>query len=117
MTFKGTGQKSRMRSKEGAIVQDADRLDALGAIGIARTFAYGGYKRREIYNPKIKPQIHRSFEQYKKCSNPTINHFYEKLLILKDRMNTRTARKIAVKRHRFMEEFLKRFFDEWKGKA
>lgn len=97
MSFKGAGVKTKMKSIEGQIVQDADRLDAIGAIGIARTFAYGGYKRREIYNPKVRPQKHRSFEQYKKSSGTTINHFYEKLLILKDLMNTKKAKKIAKK--------------------
>jgi uncharacterized protein len=116
VSFKGSGVVSKMRTKEGCIVQDADRLDAIGAIGIARAFAYGGHKGREIYNPKIKPEKHESFEQYKNNKGPTINHFYEKLLLLKDRMNTETAKKIADKRNKFMEQFLERFFKEWEGK-
>lgn len=113
MPFKGAGVATPMRTLEGMVVQDADRLDALGAIGIARTFAYGGHKGREIYNPEIKPKTHKSFEQYKSSKGSTINHFYEKLLLLKDRMNTRTAKKIAEKRHKFMEQFLGEFFGEW----
>ncbi len=116
MSFKGAGVKTPMRTKEGMVVQDADRLDAIGAIGIARTFAYGGHKNREIYNPNIKPELHDSFEKYKGGTNPTLNHFYEKLLLLKDLMNTKTAKKIAEERHKFMEQFLNRFYKEWEGK-
>ncbi len=116
VSFKGSCVKTKMSSKEGMVVQDADRLDAIGAIGVARTFAYGGHKNREIYNPNIKPEVHNSFEEYKKNSGPTINHFYEKLLLLKDMMNTKTAKKIAKERHKFMLEFLNRFYKEWKGK-
>lgn len=116
MSFKGAGVKSEMGTKEGMVVQDADRLDAIGATGIARTFAYGGHTGRELYNPNIKPERHESFEQYKKNKSPTINHFYEKLLLLKDLMNTKTARKIAEERHAFMEQYLDRFFKEWEGK-
>ncbi len=116
VSFKGSGVKSQMRTKEGMVVQDADRLDAIGAIGIARTFAYGGHKGREIYNPNIKPEMHASFEQYKKSQGPVINHFYEKLLLLRDLMNTKTAKNLAEQRHKFMEEFLERFFKEWEGK-
>lgn len=115
-SFKGAGVKLKMRTKEGMIVQDADRLDAIGAIGIARTFAYGGHKSREIYNPEIKPKIHKTFEQYKNNTGPTINHFYEKLLLLKDLMNTKTAKEIAKNRQKYMEEFLNRFYKEWEGK-
>ncbi len=116
LSFKGAGTKSQMKTKEGMIVQDADRLDAIGAIGIARTFAYGGHKNREMYNPNIKPKFHKTAEQYKNNNNPTINHFYEKLLLLKNLMNTKTAKKIAVKRHKYMEKYLDQFFKEWDGK-
>jgi uncharacterized protein len=101
---------------EGKVVQDADRLDAIGAIGIARTFAYGGFKKREIYNPNIPPVNYDSLEDYKKNTNPTLNHFYEKLLLLKDMMNTEEAKKIALKRHEFMEHYLEQFYNEWEGK-
>lgn len=115
-SFKGAGAIIKMKTIEGMVVQDADRLDAIGAIGIARTFAYGGSKGREIYNPEIKPEKHESFEQYKKSQSTSINHFYEKLLLLKNLMNTVTAKKIAEKRHKVMVEFLKEFFREWEGK-
>lgn len=116
-SFKGANVENKVNTIEGLVVQDADRLDAIGAIGIARTFAYGGSKGREMYNPEIKHEIHNSFEQYKNNQSNTINHFYEKLLLLKDRMNTETGKKIAQKRHAVMEEFLKNFFEEWEGKA
>jgi len=116
MSFKGAKVDSIMKTKEGMIVQDADRLDAIGAIGIGRTFAFGGAKGREMYNPEIKPQAHTSFEQYKASQSSTVNHFYEKLLLLKDLMNTKTGKAMAEERHRFMEEFLDRFFKEWEGK-
>lgn len=114
-SFKGAGVKSEIKTLEGKIVQDADRLDAIGAIGIGRTFAYGGHTNREMYNPDIKPQQHNTAEQYKNNNSPTLNHFYEKLLLLKDLMNTKTAKQIAVQRHKFMEEFLDRFYKEWSG--
>ncbi len=100
---------------EGKIVQDADRLDALGAMGIARAFAYGGHKQRLIYHPDIPPTQYASKDEYKKSSSPTINHFYEKLLLLTDLMNTGEAKKLATERHKFMELYLNQFFDEWKG--
>ena len=112
ISFKGAQTRKELLSKEGQIVQDADRLDALGAMGIARTFAYGGYTGREIYNPEIKPILHKTFEDYKKNNNPSINHFYEKLLLLKDLMNTNTAKEIALQRHAFMEQFLNEFHKE-----
>lgn len=114
-SFKGAGVKTEMKTLEGKVVQDADRLDAIGAIGIGRTFAYSGHKGREMYNPNVKPEFHTSAEQYKNNTTPTINHFYEKLLLLKDLMNTETARKVALKRHKYMESFLKQFFKEWDG--
>ena len=99
------------------IIQDADRLDAIGAIGIARAFNYGGFKNREIYNPQIKPNLKLSKEEYKKSKAPTINHFYEKLLLLKDKMNTKTGVQIAAQRHRYMEEYLNQFFKESNAEA
>ncbi len=102
-------------SPELEVVQDADRLDAIGAIGIARCFNYGGFKNRQLYNPEIKPDLNMSKEEYKKSSSPTINHFYEKLLLLKDKMNTETGLRIAEERHLYMEGFLKQFFAEWEG--
>ncbi|RUA07383.1 MAG: phosphohydrolase [Flavobacteriia bacterium] len=108
-------KKHRFTSKEMQVIQDADRLDAIGAIGIARTFNYGGFKNREIYNPEIKPETNLTKETYKKSTAPTINHFYEKLLLLKDQMNTKTGKKIAENRHRYMEDFLDQFYKEWEG--
>jgi uncharacterized protein len=117
LSFKGSGVPTPMHTREGMVVQDADRLDAIGAIGIARTFAYGGHKNRVMYDPTVPPVTHDSFTAYQKSTAPTINHFYEKLLLLKERMNTPTARRMAEARHAFMEQFLTQFFDEWKGKA
>jgi uncharacterized protein len=107
----------KFNSIELDIIQDADRLDAIGAIGIARAFNYGGFKNREIYNPQIKPKLNLSKEEYKKSKAPTINHFYEKLLLLKDKMNTKTGIQIAEQRHRYMEEYLDQFFKESNAEA
>ena len=117
LSYKGANVSTPMRTIEGKVVQDADRLDAIGAVGIARTFAYGGNKNRLIYHPAEPPIMHQSFEDYKKNTGHTINHFYEKLLLLKGRMNTQSAKKLAEKRHLFMEEYLDRFFKEWSGDA
>ncbi len=112
---KSLGNDTLFTSKELQVVQDADRLDAIGAIGIARAFTYGGYKNRLLYNPEIKPNVNQSKEAYKKSTAPTINHFYEKLLLLKDKMNTKTGKNIAVERHQFMELYLAQFYKEWHG--
>lgn len=117
LSFKGAGVETPMSTIEGQCVQDADRLDAIGAIGIARAFAYGGHKGRAMYDPAIPPEPHASFEAYKKNSGPTINHFYEKLLLLKDRMNTATGKWLAAGRHDFMDVFLDEFMDEWSGEV
>lgn len=109
-------QKKIQKSKEFMIVQDADRLDALGAIGIARAFRYGGHMKRVMHDPKILPNKKVSSEQYLSREGTTINHFYEKLLLLKDKMNTKTAKKLAQERHQFMEQFLDQFFKEWENK-
>ena len=116
ISFKGAGVPTPMRTLEGMVVQDPDRLDALGAIGIARAFAYGGHKQREIHNPDVPPARHQSFEEYKSSAGTSVNHFYEKLLLLKDRMNTGVARTIAEERHAFMQHYLERFLLEWEGK-
>ena len=105
----------KFRSKELDVIQDADRLDAIGAIGIARAFNYGGFKNMEIYNPAISPNLQQNKETYKKSTAPTINHFYEKLLLLKDKMNTKTGKQLATDRHIFMEQFLDQFYKEWDG--
>ncbi|WP_264511782.1 HD domain-containing protein [Flavobacterium sp. N1719] len=115
ISFKGGKTERTFSSLELDIVQDADRLDAIGAIGIARTFNYGGYKNRPMYDPAIAPNINMTKEEYKASNAPTINHFYEKLLLLKDRMNTPAGRKLAEERHRFMEVFLAQFYAEWEG--
>ena len=116
LSFKGADVKNKINTIEGMIVQDADRLDAIGAIGVGRAFAYGGYKGRMMYDPDSPPQLHKSFDEYKNSQSATINHFYEKLLLLKDRMNTATAKRIAEKRHEFMLQFLDHFMNEWEGK-
>lgn len=116
ISFKGGNFNVDFRSTELAVVQDADRLDALGAIGIARAFNYGGFKHQEIYNPEIPPDLQMDRETYKKSIAPTINHFYEKLLLLKDRMNTLAGKKLAEERHEFMQKFLHQFYMEWDGK-
>lgn len=115
ISFKGGKTERTFSSLELDIVQDADRLDAIGAIGIARTFNYGGFKNRPMYDPAIAPNMHMTKEEYKASNAPTINHFYEKMLLLKDRMNTPTGRKLAEERHRFMEVFLAQFYAEWEG--
>jgi uncharacterized protein len=115
ISFKGAAVEQPTLSLEGQVVQDADRLDAMGAIGIARAFAFGGAKGRAIYDPAVEPTDHRTPETYLKGSH-TINHFHEKLLLLKDRMNTATGRAMAEERHKFTEEYLRRFFEEWEGR-
>jgi uncharacterized protein len=117
MSYKGAGVPDAMRTREGMVVQDADRLDAIGAIGIARTFAYGGHKGRDIWDPDRPPRAHASAEEYLAGTGSTIDHFYEKLLLLRARMNTETARRMAAERHSFMEQFLQQFYAEWNGKA
>ena len=115
ISFKGGNFEKKFHSKELEIVQDADRLDAIGAIGIARCFNYGGFKNRALYNPAIAPKLNMSKEEYKNSDSPTLNHFYEKLLLLKDKMNTETGKKIALERHKYMENFLSQFYAEWEG--
>ena len=115
ISFKGGNLPQHFKSPELDVIQDADRLDALGAIGIARTFNYGGHKGRTIYNPDIKPNLQLTKEEYKNSEAPTLNHFYEKLLLLKDRMNTQTAKEMAEKRHDFMLLYLQQFYKEWDG--
>ncbi|EGR27663.1 metal dependent phosphohydrolase, putative [Ichthyophthirius multifiliis] len=115
ISFKGAQVQNTMKSLEGLIVQDADRLDALGAVGIARCFAYGGFKNRALYDPQIQPVLHNSSDAYKKNQSPSLNHFYEKLFHLKDQMNTQSGKELAEKRHDFMVEFVNRFKQEWEG--
>ncbi len=115
ISFKGGNFEKSFNSIELEIVQDADRLDAIGAIGIARTFNYGGFKNRQIYNPAIPPKLRMTKEEYKNSEAPTLNHFYEKLFLLKDKMNTQTGKELAQGRHLFMEKFLSQFYAEWEG--
>lgn len=115
ISFKGGNEAQIFKSPELDVVQDADRLDAIGAIGIARCFNYGGFKNRQLYNPEVKPNLNMSKEEYKNSTAPTINHFYEKLLLLKDKMNTKTGRRIASGRHNYMLNFLDQFDEEWNG--
>lgn len=116
LDFKGAKVETKLATIEGQIVHDADKLDAIGAIGIARTFAYGGAKGRPIHDPNIPPEQHATFEAYKNNISPTVNHFYEKLLLLKDRMFTRVGKELAVARHQVMEQYLEEFMAEWEGK-
>jgi uncharacterized protein len=116
MSFKNSFDGAGFTSKEMQIVQDADRLDAIGAIGIARAFTYGGFKNRVLYDPAVPPEEHLTKESYKNTTAPTINHFYEKLLLLKDLMNTEAGKAIATERHNFMLLYLDHFYKEWQGK-
>lgn len=117
VSFIGAGIPTPMRTREGMVVQDADRLDALGAIGIARAFAFGGFRGRVLHDPEVSPVMHATVEEYRSLRGSTINHFSEKLLLLKDGMHTESARRIANERHRFMERFLSKFSAEWDGQA
>jgi uncharacterized protein len=115
LSYKGSGVTTDMPTLEGKVVQDADRLDAIGAMGIARAFAYGGHDGRLLYDPEQPPEIHTSAQAYRNSRGATINHFYEKLLLLKDRMQTATGRAMAQQRHEFMEQYLAQFYAEWEG--
>jgi len=115
ISFKGGTLPQKFKSPELDVIQDADRLDAIGAVGIARTFNYGGFKGSAIYNPEIKPNLNLTKEEYKNSEAPTLNHFYEKLLLLKDRMNTGAGKKMAEERHDFMVSYLDQFYKEWEG--
>ena len=117
LSFKGAGVETPMSTREGMVVQDADRLDALGAIGIARAFAYGGSRGQVLCDPEDSPVMHATADEYRSHRGSTLNHFCEKLLLLKDRMNTESARRIAGERHRFIERFVSQFYDEWDGRA
>ena len=117
VSFKGAGVNTSTNNLECKVLQDADRLDAIGAIGIARTFAYGGSRGRGIYDPGIPPEMHTNFENYKKSNAPTVNHFYEKLLLLKDQMQTTMGKALAEQRHEFMLRFLDQFYAEWNSKS
>lgn len=115
VSFKGGNFEQKFKSKELDVIQDADKLDGMGAIGVARTFNYGGYKKRLLYDPDEKPKLNMTPDEYKKNKGTSINHFYEKLLLLKDRMNTKTGRKMAEHRHNFLETYLDEFYKEWDG--
>lgn len=118
ISFKSNIGGQAWMSPELAVAQDADRLDALGAIGIARVFTYGGYKNRELYNPAIQPNLTMTKKEYTAKNNyTTINHFYEKLLLLKDKMNTKMGKRLAEDRHAFMERYLEQFYAEWEGRS
>ncbi len=117
VSFQGLGVATPVSSREAALVQDADRLDALGAIGIGRAFAYGGHKGRPLHDPAVPPVAHDTFARYQQSTAPTLNHFYEKLLHLRDRLHTPAARQLAEERHRFMAAFVDRFLAEWAGEA
>jgi len=117
VSYRGALVDTSMPAIEGQVVQDADRLDSLGAIGIARTFAYGGHTNRPLYDAKIPPKLHQTAEEYKEGGKTSINHFYEKLLLVKDRLNTRAAQRLAAERHRFTQSFVDRFLKEWTGEV